>query len=374
MKKRDFTNFYNLVDEIGFLFDPIITYSGSFFLRTGTDNADLYYDQSKDIFFLNSKEENGENKYAKFVEKNYVNNFGNPPNKAIMNAIHPVLISEMNPDGCGRTVKFSYALTLYLLLEDSSLIIDTPDNDSDLALYVKKHVKIKRDKMIDVLRKWEESPYYEEMKSRYEPYGYQLTYDFLSKQEQYFTKLIFILKDIAKIAKENKFDKEKFEECFEKDKLILMLCKCILDSSVSSMNMGDGLHNCIVEVLQLMNSLEEMRIGRAFNPTIVYFNEKTKKKEKYSFDDLRKEVGVLLAEHPEYEITTVSMEDVKNNGLVRNEEKTAMYSRAIIDTKKRAQLEADWEFIASGVKDKKDRTEEDIEQEVWEEFTFQDFL
>lgn len=364
MKKRDFSNFYKLVDEIGFLFDPMITYAGSFFLRTGTNNSNLYYEQDKDVFFLNSKVIDGVNKYAKFMEKNFVNEFGNPPNKAIMPAIHPILISEMNDDGCGRNVRFSYALTLYLLLEDSSLISDAPDNDSELALYVKKHVKIKRDKMIDVLRKWDKSVYYEEMKKRYEPYGYQLTYDFLNNQEQYFTKLIFILKDIAKVAKTNKFNKEQFEECFDKDKLILMLCKCILDNSIYCIKNGEGIHNCIIEVLQLINNLEEMNIGKAFNPSIIYYNETTKRNEKYSFDDLRKEVGQILAKHPEFEITTISMEDARNNGLVRNEEKTAMYSKAIIDTKRRSQLEADWEFIAPGVKEKSDEVLDDFESRV----------
>lgn len=363
MKKRDFTNFYKLVDDIGFLFNPIITYSGSFFLRTGTDNSSLYYDKSKDVFFLNSIMENGENKFEKFMEKYFINDFGNPPNKAIMPAIHPVLISEMNQDGHGRVVRFSYASTLYLLLEDSSLIVDAPDNDAELALYVKAQVKKKRDKMSNVLRLWNDSEYYEEMKERYESNGYKMTPEFLYKQEQYFTKLIFILKDIANIAKKNKFDKEKFEECFERDKLILMLCKCIFDSSVSCAKMEGVFHNCIIEVLQLINNLEEMNIGKAFNPTIKYYNESTKRVENYTFNDLRNEVGQMLAKHPEFEITTISMEDALNNGLVRNEEKTAMYSKAIIDTKKRSQLEADWEFLASGTKET-DVTSEEYESQI----------
>ena len=364
-KRREFIELYELVENTGFLFNPVITYSGSFLLRTGSLTANSMYDPNKDIFMINSKIVDGKNKYKEFVDKYFVSSFGNPPSKGIQPAITPVLISEMNEEGTGRYVKFSYTPTLLMLLEEPSLMVGAPDDESELALYVKDHVKIKRDKMFDVLRKWEESPYYEEMKVRYENYGYELTYEFLEKQKDYFTKLIFMLKDVSKDAATNKFDKNKFEDCFEKDKLIIMLCKCIVDSCRETVKMESLFHNCMVEVVQLIHNVKEVGLEKEFNPVIKYYNEDTGKIEKYSFEDLKKEVAQMLSEHPEFEIATVTMEDVIQNDLYRNEEATSQFSKTVLDSRKRSALEANWEFIKAGSgKDKEESDTTDFDEQM----------
>ena len=170
-KRKDFIELYDLIENTGFLFNPVVTYSGSFLLRTGSISSGMTYDAGKDVFVLNSKVVNGKNLYQVFINRYFVSSFGNPPAKAITPAIIPVLMSEMNENGDGRTVKFSYTPTLLLLLEDFNLICEVPEDEAELALYVKGKVKEKRDKMFDVLRNWDKSPYYEEMKNRYEPYG-----------------------------------------------------------------------------------------------------------------------------------------------------------------------------------------------------------
>lgn len=177
-KRRDFFELYELIEQTGFLFNPIITYTGSFLLRTGSLTGALTYERDKDVFVINSKVENGKNKYEEFCNKYFVNNFGNPPSKGIAPAITPVLMSEMNSDGHGRTVKFSYTPTLLILLEDSSLVTEAPDSEAELALYVAQQIKVKRDKMFNVLRLWDKSPYYEELRNRYESHGYMMSYEF----------------------------------------------------------------------------------------------------------------------------------------------------------------------------------------------------
>jgi len=364
-KRKDFIELYDLIENTGFLFNPVVTYSGSFLLRTGSISSGMTYDAGKDVFVLNSKVVNGKNLYQDFINRYFVSSFGNPPAKAITPAIIPVLMSEMNENGNGRTVKFSYTPTLLLLLEDFNLISEVPEDEAELALYVKGKVKEKRDKMFDVLRNWDKSPYYEEMKNRYEPYGYTMTYEFLEKQKDYFTKLIFILKDVSKDAAGNKFSKEKFEECFDKDKMILCLCKCIVDSCSETARTENVFHNCMVEVIQLIHNVKEIGLEKEFNPVIKYYNEKKGKVVNYSFDDLRKEVAQMLSEHPEFEIATVSMEDVIANDLMHNETATQEFSRTVLDSRKRQALQSSWEFIKPGSKeDKEDEIKNDFDAQM----------
>ena len=355
-KRRDFFELYELIDQTGFLFNPIITYTGSFLLRTGAFNEAIMYEQDKDVFVLNSKMENGKNKYVEFCNKYFVSSFGNPPSKGIAPAITPVLVSEMNADGHGRSVKFSYTPTLLILLEDYSLVADAPDSEPELALYVKDQIKIKRDKMFNVLRLWDKSPYYEELRDRYESHGYMMTYEFLEKQKDYFTKLIFLLKDISKECAVNKFNKEAFVDCFDKDKLILCLCKCIVDNCKETVKLENCFHNCMVEVIQLIQNVKELRLDKEFNPVIKLYDEEKKKYVTYSFSDLKKEVAQMMSEHPEFEIATVQMEDVVSKNLVRNAEATTKFSE-ILTARKKQVLSANWEFVKPGEKEDKKQDE-----------------
>lgn len=352
-KRKDFVELYDLIENTGFLFNPLITYSGSFFLRTGSLTGNAFYNPDHDVFILNSRVQDGKNMYQEFVNKYFVRHF-NDVIKGIKRAITPVLMSEMNEDGIGRSVKFSFTPTLVMLLEDPSLMLEAPENESDLCLYVKDHIKKKRDKMIDVLRNWEKSPYFKEMKDRYEGSGYKLTYEFLEKQKDYFTKMIFTLKDLSKVVANNEFDKDKFVECFDKDKMILMLCKCIVDSCKATAETEKLFHNCIVEVIQLIHNVKEIGLEDEFNPVIKYFNEETGKLGIYSFADLKKEVAQMLSEHPEFEIATITMDDVVKNDLLRNEEATKEFSKTVLDGRKRQALQSNWEFIKPGEREEGD--------------------
>ena len=71
-KRREFIELYELIENTGFLFNPVITYSGSFLLRTGSLTANSMYDPNKDIFMINSKVVDGKNKYKEFVDKYFV--------------------------------------------------------------------------------------------------------------------------------------------------------------------------------------------------------------------------------------------------------------------------------------------------------------
>lgn len=363
-KRRDFFELYELIEQTGFLFDPIITYTGSFLLRTGSLTGALTYEEDKDVFFINSKVEDGKNKYREFCNKYFVSSFGNPPSKGIAPAITPLLMSEMNEDGHGRTVKFSYTPTLLILLEDPSLVTDAPDTEPELALYVKDQIKIKRDKMFNVLRLWDKSEYYEELRDRYESHGYMMTYEFLEKQKDYFTKLIFLLKDISKDCKVNKFNKDAFVDCFEKDKMILMLCKCIVDNAKETANNEHRFHNCLVEVIQLIQNVKELGLEKEFNPAIKIYDEEKKKYRIYTFDDLRKEVAQMLSEHPEFEVATVQMEDVVSKNLVRNAEATTKFGE-ILTARRKQVLAANWEFVKPGEREEgKDPESTDFETQM----------
>ena len=355
-KRRDFFELYELIEQTGFLFNPIITYTGSFLLRTGSLTGVLTYEEDKDTFVINSKVENGKNKYKEFCNKHFVHKFGNPPSKGIAPAITPILMSEMNPDGHGRSVKFSYTPTLLVLLEDPTLVVGAPDSEPELALYVKDQIKIKRDKMFNVLRLWDKSPYYEEIRDRYESHGYVLSYDFLEKQKDYFTKLIFLLKDISKACSVNDFDKESFEDCFEKDKMILMLCKCIVDNCKETAKNENSFHNCMVEVIQLIQNVKELGLDKDFNPCIKIYDEEKKKYVIYSFADLKREVAQMLSEHPEFEVATIQMQDAVSKNLVRNAEATTKFGE-ILTARKKQVLAANWEFVKPGEREDKEQTE-----------------
>ena len=362
-KRRDFVELYDLIENNGFLFNPLITYSGSFFLRTGSLANNTFYNANQDVFVLNSKVQDGKNMYQEFVDKYFVVHF-NDVIRGIKRAITPVLMSEMNEDGIGRSVRFSYTPTLLFLLEDRNLMLEAPENESELALYVKDHVKKRRDKMIDVLRNWEKSPYFREMQDRYEGSGYKLTYEFLEKQKDYFTKMIFTLKDLSKTVSTNNFDKDKFVECFDKDKMILMLCKCIVDSCNSTAELENSFHNCIVEVIQLIHNVKELGLDGEFNPVIKYYNEETGKLSVYSFEDLKKEVARMLSEHPEFEVASITMEDVIKNDLLHNEEATKEFSKTVLDGRKRQALQSNWEFIKPGEREEDDALKADFDAQM----------
>ena len=362
-KRRDYFELYELIEQTGFLFNPIITYTGSFLLRTGSLTDILSYDSKKDVFVINSKVVDGKNKFIEFCNNNFVHKFGNPPSKGIEPAITPVLMSEMNPDGHGRRVKFSYTPTLLILLEDPTLVVDAPEDEAELALYVKSQIKIKRDKMFDVLRLWDKSEHYEELRDRYESHGYMLTYEFLEKQKDYFTKLIFLLKDISKECRKNSFSQEEFEACFEKDKMILMLAKCVVDNCKETAKNENSFHNCMVEVIQLIQNVKELGLEKDFNPMIKIYDEVKKKYVMYSFADLRREVAQMLSEHPEFEVATIQVEDVVSNNLVRNAEATAKFGEILTASRKQV-LAANWEFVKSGEREIKEAEPIDFDTQM----------
>ena len=98
--------------------------------------------------------------------------------------------------------------------------------------------------------------------------------------------------------------------------MILCLCKCIVDSCRETAKTENVFHNCMVEVVQLIHNVKEIGLEKEFNPVIKYYDEEKGKVVSYSFEDLKKEVAQMLSEHPEFEIATVSMEDVIENNMM----------------------------------------------------------
>lgn len=351
-KDRNFVELYELLERTGFVFNPIITYAGSYFFKTGSLSDILRYSAGQDVFVLNSKNDNGKNRYIEFCRKNFVNVFGNPPSKAIAPAIIPLLMSDMKEDGRGREVKFSYTPTLLVLLEDAELVSDAPDDEVQLALYVKDQIKNRRDKMFNVLRMWDKSPYYKEFKEKYESHGYKMTYEFLEKQKDYFTKLIFLLKDVSKECSKNRFDEEAFVECFDRDKLILILCKCIVDLCRESARDEGAFQNCIIEVIQLIKNIKDLGLDNLFNPIIKYYDSEKEKYRFYTFEEMKKEVAQMLSEYPDFDIAAVEYDTAVSYDMVRNEEATRRYVEIMTEIKKQ-KLSANWEFVRPGEKEDK---------------------
>jgi hypothetical protein len=137
-----------------------------------------------------------------------------------------------------------------------------------------------------------------------------------------------------------------------------------VDSCRETAKMENVFHNCMVEVIQLIHNVKEIGLEKEFNPVIKMYDEDKKKVVTYSFEDLRKEVAQMLSEHPEFEIATVSMEDVIANDLMHNEAATQEFSKTVLDSRKRQALQSNWEFIKPGSK-------EDTEEEINTDFDAQ---
>lgn len=162
--------------------------------------------------------------------------------------------------------------------------------------------------------------------------------------------------DVKSKIETQKFNQEEFEDCFEKDKMILMLCKCIVDNCRETVKNENSFHNCMVEVIQLIQNVKELGLENEFNPCIKLYDEEKKKYVIYTFADLKKEVAQMLSEHPEFEVATIQMQDAVSKNLVRNAEATTKFGE-ILTARKKQVLAANWEFVKPGERDDKEQTE-----------------
>ena len=124
------------------------------------------------------------------------------------------------------------------------------------------------------------------------------------------------------------------------------MCKCIIDGCYSCDKLDDFANNSLVEILQLFHNLEELKMENRFNPEIKYFNSKTQKVEKYTFNNLKDEVNKYLQEHPEYQINTYA-----NNEFISKSNDWVDY---FLDNEKREILMDGWDL----------KINDDIEDEV----------
>lgn len=342
------------LQEQGLFVNPLLSYSGSYFFQN-FDCAFHQYDPKKDILWLNAKVQNGKNLYEEFVNKYFYDVLDLDIPKSLRQAFYPVIESDLSKDGKGRYLHFNYVPSLWNILEDVSLIPTIPIDEVELAKYVKKHLIQKRNQMIDVIQNWEKSPYYEEVKQRFDFHNMEMTPILLDRQREVFTKLIFIVKGMDESFFNQRIHPEIFFSCIDLDKFYLLASKCVFDYTLRTLQIENNYHKSLVEAFNYLQVVQDLKIPN-YNPVIRYYNEKTKKIESYSFKDLKHDLTTFLAKYPNIQFFLVPTAEIETLGIERDAKQLETYTDTILQSKKE-DISCGWEIIRKGERKEKETKE-----------------
>lgn len=335
-------NLINSMETTGYVFNPLILYEGAFYLFLENAANVLEYNLKTDAFVLNANKKAGKNMYLDYLDKYFYNKIL-PLNFDISrNYFLPILLSKDGKDNI-RTIKFSFIPTLFKILSSIGIDVDfdfLPTEEENLIDYVVNVLRSKRSIIYDVIQNGSNSPYYEKWES-----VYRNDFNNIKLQEQYdiFTELIIVVKGMKKHLNNN-FNIEKFKECFDLEKLYLLLAKMLVEESLACEKDTQRLNNSFIEVLQYIKTVED-NCDENYNPEINYYDVNTQIIEKYGYKDLKREVAHILVNHPEFKYVPVSYEDAAKHNLFNNIDAAKTYVEEAIN---KEILLANWEFIRKG--------------------------
>lgn len=350
--------------KIGFSVDPLFMEEYGILLY---DRAIQDYQESIDMFILNSKVKNGKNLYKEFQKKNFYNNFDKDILRNYKDYIVPVVGTEVF-EGKIRLVFLTNPQILYIA-EKNNL---TYDEDNYRVKEVYKDVFNALDRKInicnDIIENREKSKHY---KDSIKELG--LSESYLGDSADILRNPLMISSAFAKLKAQyesdrkfvdnlyrvelNDLDYKEFFNCFDIDKYFLMYSKIIVDLAKDFKEAKGIFLDLVPQVYNYVHFVDELGL-KDYNPKIQYVKDNNKKKPKvltYTFNDLKRELNKFLESIPDCTFKYVSAydpyldKDIKDMGTREDIEREVVKYRYGEDYQN---ITASWEFIKKGETEK----------------------
>lgn len=367
VNQENYNLFLNEAEKYNFI-NPMLPFSGDFYLCDDINTRTGAYDQEKDMWYINAKEDkNGNNLYGKLVKDYFYYGlseewFTGNSKKIMM----PVLESVPSNDGSNRFLRFSYLFTL-ISLSHQKASDNNLDNfkmdELELAENVRNEMKEIRKMHSDVLKNGINSPYYNDIKARFDSYGMQMNDHLLEKNRDMFTNLITLSRYIKmNIVEEKNIDENRIKSCYDIDKFYLLYMKSVLnfiyyfldvtkeDKSYKDKYPNGMLHGSFVLLAQYFNLISSTQICENYNPSIKIYDYNKKCYKFYSLNDLRKEYDKLYKIH-EKELSKIELTTEQADKMEITHNLDNLQLLLEITSKNNAEaINTDWDIIAPGEK------------------------
>lgn len=358
-----------------FLFTPKVFYEGTWLL--GGFFSGVY--EKGDYLVINSKVKGNNNLYKKFLEENYYKKLANIFNSSdLANFFIPRIILDIDDDTNKRTI--SYSFDYFLMRYVSSLIfVESPidkyynivskNNTRAVALQVVYDmIREERKAYSDIKKNGKNSIYYEKL------IDVIPTIDSNKNLEELIDGLLeplckFCIRrnDLLDFFKK-KVDTKKLLECFDFDKFCLIAAQGSIEQCYDTEKNHNLVDNSIVYIKSYLEAVEKYRVVcPKYNPSIIVYDEKGKKRKKY-LNEIELEYRSLLARHPEfrfYEIEDSKLETIfKRYGKDQQLESTDFSSQEgakvleslVYQLLEDQELATSWEFIPKGKREVSENT------------------
>ncbi len=356
-KKKYFESLYNL----GLFLNPILEYNDMIALqqdRCNDKNFDVNkaYDITKDVFYLNSKTENGKNKYEEFINEEFFKkmdlNKDDEIDKKIYNELLPFLCIKYYSREKKRKLDFlpEYIFIKPLLLLNIKLKNnDINGNVNNYYKACKKELVNSSDAIRRVMNKDKASVNDYMIVNEY---GFELSKEKeISKKDMYLLKLIYLTMKKLKNTMQKFRDKSKdfnlsgFIECFDLEKLYLVLAKCFLDYANILYDVAPNQPMAgISEPLSYVSNTRK-NLGKDYNISIKCYDDEKDWFYDYDFQTLKEDLNKYCS-HFDFLIKEISVEEIESNGLKKAKEASKYLSEQ--EKNKLDTLKASWKFMEKG--------------------------
>ncbi len=361
----DINEFRDFVMKEYNIINPILTFDGDYIL--GSWNLKEYkYDENKDLFIINSKvDKNGNNMYKSYVERKLLYNFQDYRYKDIAaKYFRPILLNRMDEDGKGRHLEYSLTFTLYNMMEDKERL-----SNVDLESYeavevcinyykeVRKDLKniLKDDNYIPTTNIEEAIALHIDnfikntrIQGDVNQYMDRIRKGVIEYLLDFYSSVIYIYRCIGDMVKHPvRVSEEDLLKCFDIDEFILLYCKSILDDERFIVKRENRLSSSFVIVTQIINTLRDMGI-KNYNPSIMIYDNQTRKHIKYNFNDLIKDHKKLYDRFQEqFRPTQVSFDQVKRMGITHDNEAFEKFIDVISNEDQKI-IKTEFDILAKG--------------------------
>jgi len=346
----DMKKFYDNMDKYNFL-TPNISFPGELFI---TNQEDMTYHPEEDEMVLNAKEKNGRNLYTDFINQYYFNGIVSiRDERKKFNEYYPMILMTTDKNR-HRSLVFDYrpSLTTILFIAtgvsgDHSII----PSDVDELEYAKEQLRQARKEVKDVKVNGEQSKYYNRIYLMYKSFNVEFIVENLDKLVVLLTGYIVTISNFKKNREAHPtIDIEKLKNCFDIDKLYLLIARAILKYQKSIWRKDKKIEPIYSQLLFYMSNVLENTDTDTYNPTIRVYNQDTQKYDKYTLLNLKKEMFALEKEINSKEYRGKSFEDYEN---LPYHIKPSDFLAAINKDDFEA-LQMSWTFIPAGTTQKND--------------------
>ncbi len=287
------------------VFDPIPSFDG-------------YWTFSIDNLFENSLMENNKSLFGKFYEETYQKPMLNIFHNSNILKVLPFMVSLPNENKIGRCLKYSeqhfYSFIIGLLNQNvdkykrnkeeqkafiESIIAEYQNGRERLNEKLVEAIKIKCERLKDVLDNEVNSEYFDVVSSDFDLYGHNLEFkDYVSDAYSFFKSLEEGLPNLKDFF-DQKLDYKNLAKCFYPDTFALLFAKIIYEYCLSHEKEG-RIPNAYTYLMFYKKAIEEMiKTDKKYDPRITYILPSGAKLRRYSRWDFQKEYHSLIDRHQE---------------------------------------------------------------------------